>query len=84
MKTPQRYDEWVYNAHNINDPLTMKEALSSPEKNQWMKAMKSEIDSLHTNIVLDLTELTVKPLAESGCSKENTMQMETWNIIKLD
>ena len=57
MKTPQRYGKWVYIAHNINDPLTMEEALSIPEKNQWMKAMKSETDSLHTNKVRDLTDL---------------------------
>ena len=35
----------------------MEEAFSSLEKNQWMKAMKNEIDSLHTNKVWDLTEL---------------------------
>ena len=40
--------------HSMNDPLTMEEALSSLEKNQWMK---SEIDSLHNNKVWDLTEL---------------------------
>ena len=44
--------------HSMNDPLTMEEALSCPEKkNQWMKAIKSEIDSLHTNKVWNLTEL---------------------------
>ena len=41
-KTPQQFGEWVYIAHNINILLTMEEALSSLEKNQWMKAMKSE------------------------------------------
>ena len=47
----------AYIAHNINDPLRMGEALSSPEKNLWMKAMKSETDSLHTNKVWDLAEM---------------------------
>ena len=35
----------------------MEETLSIPEKNQWIKAMKSEINSLHANKVWDLTEL---------------------------
>ena len=59
----------------------MEETLSIPEKNQWMKAMKSEIDSLHTNKVyiynLYNCPKTVKPLVVSGCSKENTMLKET-------
>ncbi|GAB1600790.1 hypothetical protein Ahia01_000357100 [Argonauta hians] len=56
-KTPDLYGEWVYMAHNLNDPLTMKEALSGPEKNEWLKAMENEISSLHSNAVWDLTEL---------------------------
>ena len=35
----------------------MEEALSSTEKKQWMKAMESEIDSLNSNKIWDLTEL---------------------------
>ena len=35
----------------------MKEVLSSREKKEWMKAMESEIDSLHTNKVWDLAKL---------------------------
>ena len=41
----------------MDEPLTVKEALSSPEKREWMKAMKSEINSLNTNEVWDLAEL---------------------------
>ena len=41
----------------MDDPLTVKEALSSPEKREWMKAMESEINSLNTNKVWDLAEL---------------------------
>ena len=48
---------WVYVAHKLSDPLTMKEALSIPEKNEWVKAMEGETDSLYTNKVWDLTEL---------------------------
>ena len=37
-KAPDQYGEWVYIAHRLDDPLTVKEALSSPEKREWMKA----------------------------------------------
>ena len=55
-KAPDQYDEWVYIAHRLDDPLTVKEALSSPEKREWMKAMESEINSLTTNKEWDLAE----------------------------
>ena len=48
-KAPDQYGEWVYIAHRLDDPLTVKEALSSPEKRESMKAMESEINSLNTN-----------------------------------
>ena len=56
-KAPNQYGEWVYIAHRMDDPLTVKEALSSPEKRERMKAMESEINSLNTNKVWDLAEL---------------------------
>ena len=56
-KAPDQYGEWVYIAYRLDDPLTVKEALSSPEKWEWMKAMESEINSLNTNKVWDLAEL---------------------------
>ena len=56
-KAPDQYGEWVYIAHRLDDPLTVKEALSSPEKRERMKAMESEINSVNTNKVWDLAEL---------------------------
>ena len=56
-KAPDQYGEWVYIAHRLDDPLTVKEALFSPEKREWMTAMESEINSLNTNKVWDLAEL---------------------------
>ena len=56
-KAPDQYGELVYIAHSLDDPLTVKEALPSPEKREWMKAMKSQINSLNTNKVWDLAEL---------------------------
>ena len=40
-KAPDQYGEWVYIAHRLDDPLTVKEELSSPEKGEWMKAKES-------------------------------------------
>ena len=52
-KAPDQYGKWVYIARRLD----VKEALSSPEKGEWMKAMESEINSLNTNKVWDLPEL---------------------------
>ena len=55
----------------------MKEALSSPEKRKWMKAMESEINSLNTNQVWDLAELPCgRKAIGSGFSKENMIVVE--------
>ena len=56
-KTPHQYGEWVYIAHRLDDALTVKEALSIPEKREWMKEMENEINSLNTNKIWDLAEL---------------------------
>ena len=56
-KAPDQYGEWVYITYRLDDPFTVKEALSRPEKREWMKAMKREINSLNTNKVWDLAEL---------------------------
>ena len=34
-RTPHRYDEWDYIAHNLSDLLTIDETLSRTEKKQW-------------------------------------------------
>ena len=56
-KAPDQYGEWIYIAHRLDDTSTVKEALSSPEKREWMKAMESEINSQNTNKIWDLAEL---------------------------
>ena len=56
-KNPDRYGEWVYLAHEVDDPATVKEALSSTDKNEWVRTMENEINSLHKNDVWDLMEL---------------------------
>ena len=52
-----RYGEWVYLVHESENPKSVKEALLSPEKDKWIKAMESEMESLNKNEVLNLVEL---------------------------
>ena len=57
-KAPDQYGEYIaYIAHRLDDPLTAKEALSSPEIREWTKAMEREITLLNTNKVWDFAEL---------------------------
>ncbi|XP_070020691.1 uncharacterized mitochondrial protein AtMg00820-like [Nicotiana sylvestris] len=41
----------------MDGPKSVTEALSSPRKDEWMKAMKEELESMKTNKVWDLVEL---------------------------
>ena len=58
-KPPDYYGgEWATAANNDdNEPRTAKEALTSPQKTKWIKAMEKEMASLQTNEVWDLVEL---------------------------
>ena len=49
-----------------NKPTTLKEALASPDKAKWMKAMEKKMKSLHTNDVWDLVELPNDQKAVGG------------------
>ena len=51
-----RYGEWVYIAQE-EDPVSVKEALSSQDAAKWRKAMETELQSLHKNQVWELSEL---------------------------
>nr|XP_016506348.1 PREDICTED: uncharacterized mitochondrial protein AtMg00820-like [Nicotiana tabacum] len=41
----------------IDEPKSVTEALSSPVKDEWMKAVKEELESMKTNKVWDLVDL---------------------------
>ena len=41
-KLPDIYGEWANIVHELSDPLTVKESLSSHEKAEWRKAMEKE------------------------------------------
>ena len=57
-RPPAYYGEWATAAsYSQNEPRTVKEALSSPQKAKWVKAMEKEMESLKTNEVWDLVEL---------------------------
>ncbi|XP_070021524.1 uncharacterized mitochondrial protein AtMg00820-like [Nicotiana sylvestris] len=42
----------------MDEPKSVTEALSSPGKDEWMKAMKEELESMKTNKVWDLVDLS--------------------------
>lgn len=52
---------------NANDPLTIRDALSTPNRDDWIAAMREEIVSLRENDTFDLSNTTmpttIKPLS---------------------
>ena len=57
-RLPNYFGEWATLADSkMNEPVTVKEALSGTDKEKWWKAMEKEIESLHANDVWDLVEL---------------------------
>ena len=41
----------------LDEPCTFEEALSSPSRAKWEKAMETEMESLHNNHIWDLVKL---------------------------
>ena len=57
-RQPSRYGEWVTLANDkVSEPITVKEALDSPNASKWQSAMQKEMKSLHDNDVWELVEL---------------------------
>ena len=54
LKSPDRYKS--YNTREMSDPLTFKEAVGSPNKDDWIAALEDEIDSLQEQETWDLVE----------------------------
>ena len=54
-------DYYAWEAHLTGsqgrEPITLEEAMMSPEKSQWVEAMKKEMKSLYDNEVWELVEL---------------------------
>lgn len=61
LRKPQRFDEFVLAAteefNNYREPSTYREALESTDKEKWLGAMLSEINSLHENQTWDIVPL---------------------------
>ena len=55
-RPPDSYGEWVYIAQE-EDPVTVKEALSSQDAAKWREALETELQSLNKNQVWELSEL---------------------------
>ena len=56
-KQPDYYGVWVNAVDQQVEPVTLKEALDSAEKDKWVDAMQKELGSLDTNDVWDLVDL---------------------------
>ena len=59
-RNKQQPDRYGYNLMVISteqqDPSSVAEAMSSPHKSKWQKAMEREMESLHSNEVWDLVK----------------------------
>ena len=55
-RPPLFYGEWA-NFSDINEPCTFREDKNSPQKTNWMTAIKEEMKSVQENDVWDLVEL---------------------------
>ena len=56
-QAPDRLGDWVYVAKDLHDPMTVEEALSRKNKDDWRLAMEDEVNSMFNNDVWDLVEL---------------------------
>ena len=56
-RAPDRLGDWVYVAKDLHDPMTVEEALSRKNKDDWRLAMEDEVNSMFNNDVWDLVEL---------------------------
>lgn len=61
LRPPTRFDDYVMVSaeviNGINEPKTYTEAMTSPQKDQWVKAMESEVKSLKENKTWMLVDL---------------------------
>ena len=57
-RPPDYYGEWVHvaDSNQTKEPRTVSEAMQSNEKDEWLKAMKNEIDSLKKHDVWKLVK----------------------------
>jgi transposase InsO family protein len=57
-RRPDYYGAWIHSAKVVDkEPVSVEEALSGPEKQEWRKAMEREVQSMNQSDVWDLVEL---------------------------
>ena len=73
-RRPEYYSAQVYTATELQEPQTVKEALSCPENEEWKAAMQKEMESISSNGVWDLVELPKdrKPVGNKWVFKKKT------------
>ena len=76
VKQPERYlgvseGQDVVSTDSVNDPLTFKNAMEDPDKEEWLKAMNLEMESMYSNSVWELVDLPdgVKPIGSKWIYK---------------
>ena len=70
-QNPERYGFLVTDNHDVilmdhDEPASYQEAISSPDYDRWLEAMKSEIQSMYDNKVWTLIDLP-NGLKTIGC-----------------
>ena len=76
---PERYGFLISEQKDVllienDEPTTYEESLNSSESDQWLKAMKSEMDSMYTNQVWTLVDPpeAIKPIGCKWIFKKKT------------
>ncbi|CAJ2644822.1 unnamed protein product [Trifolium pratense] len=76
---PERYRYLISEQGDVllmdqDEPVTYQEAITGPESEKWLEAMKSEMDSMYTNQVWNLVEAPdgVKPIGCKWVFKKKT------------
>lgn len=61
IRQPQRFNDYVMSTvssiTSLNEPISYEEAMKSSEKDEWLKAMQNEMDSLKENETWTLVDL---------------------------
>ncbi|KAK8686089.1 hypothetical protein V6N13_125116 [Hibiscus sabdariffa] len=72
QKTP--YEIWTAKCPNQDEPKTYQEAVSSPNSEKWLEAMRSKMDSMSNNQVWTLVEPPegIKPIGCKWVFKKKT------------
>ncbi|KAK8978738.1 hypothetical protein V6N11_001744 [Hibiscus sabdariffa] len=72
QKTP--HEMWTGKRPNHDEPKTYQEAVSSPDSDKWLEAMRSEMDSMSDNQVWTLVEPPegIKPIGCKWVLKKKT------------